>query len=115
MADKQSSQLNKQKQFTVWRQSLNLFLPRHIGITVTLPVELSVFDALKYFPLKEGIVMVIFQIQPSTDLNNLLSKFLSPQLQQPSQSYQLTSTEVTQTITHSSTYVTKVEDVPLMT
>jgi len=83
------------------------------GLTALLSLfqlNKSVFDAFKYFPLKEGIVMVIFQIQPSTDLNNLLSKFLSPQLQQPSQSYQLTSTEVTQTITHSSTYVTKVTE-----
>ena len=53
-------------------------------------------------------------VQKSPELEDLLASFLSlsspaPGLPQPSrQQYEVTSTEVTETITHSSTYVTQV-------
>ena len=53
-------------------------------------------------------------VQNTPELEDLLARFLSlsspaPGLPQPSrQQYEVTSTEVTETITHSSTYVTQV-------
>ena len=53
-------------------------------------------------------------VQKTPELEDLLARFLSlsspaPGLPQPSrQQYEVTSTEVTETITHSSTYVTQV-------
>ena len=53
-------------------------------------------------------------VQKTPELEDLLASFLSlsspaPGLPQPSrQQYEVTSTEVTETITHSSTYVTQV-------
>ena len=53
-------------------------------------------------------------VQKSPELEDLLASFLSlsspaPGLPQPSrQQYEVTSTEITETITHSSTYVTQV-------
>jgi len=48
----------------------------------------------------------------TSDINDLLSMFLSaaPQLQQNTPAFSLTSTEITQTITHSSTYVTEITE-----
>ena len=60
----------------------------------------------------ETVTQTVEQLQTSSDINDLLSQFLSlgPQVQQPSQSLQLSSTEITETVVHSSTYVTEITE-----